>query len=358
MKAFAVILAGGKGERFWPASRRNFPKQFLKLFGQESLIQMTSRRIAPVCPLKHQRFVVDRKLSQVLKRQLKLGERNFIFEPYGRNTAPAIALAAACLAHEEEKDSLMVVLPADHLIKDEEAFQRAVRFAGKVAGQGYLVTFGIPPVRADTNYGYVEAGAVRHEERKLQAFAVRRFREKPGLKQAKQFLRKEGFWWNSGMFVWQTATFLQAVAEFMPGFYQDLVKFQARIGTTGEAQALDNLYHRAEPISVDYAIMEKSPKVAVVKADFDWDDVGSWLALERHFPADANQNVSIGKGIGLDARGCMTLSDAGLVALVGCEDLVVVRAGDAVLVCRKGKAGDVKKLLAQMAEHPEYHEYL
>ena len=218
MKAYAVILAGGRGERFWPMSRGNFPKQFLSLFGPESLVQMTSRRVAGVCHLSDQRFVIDRALGTALAKQLKLTKRNFVYEPFGRNTAPAIALAAAYIAREDP-DSVMAVLPADHLIEDLHAFQSALRFAAEVAGMGYLVTFGIKPERPDTGYGYIEVGALLTKSGAGKAFGVRRFREKPDVKLARRFLKQGNFWWNSGMFVWRTDVFLKAVERCMPEFF-------------------------------------------------------------------------------------------------------------------------------------------
>lgn len=357
MKLFAVILAGGRGERFWPLSRRDFPKQFLGLFGPESLVQMTSRRVVPVCPLPDQRFVIDRALGKVLARQLKLGKRNFVYEPFGRNTAPAIALAAAYVAREDP-DSVMAVLPADHLIEDARAFQAALRFAAEVAGMGYLVTFGIKPERPDTGYGYVEVGDSLVKLGKQRAFQVRCFQEKPDAKTARRFLRQGNFWWNSGMFVWQTGAFLAAVERCMPDFFSDLMRFQRAIGTRREEAELERMYRRVSPESVDYAIMEKSPNVAVIPAGFDWDDVGSWHALERHFPKDSSGSVAVGESIRLDSRDCMTMSEDGLVALIGCEDLIVVRTGDAVLVCRKDKAAEIKKLLARMREDKKLGKYL
>lgn len=353
MRTYAVILAGGRGERFWPKSRRNFPKQFLRLFGNESLIQMTARRIAPVCPPEVQRFVIDPMLSKVLSRQLRLKPRSLICEPYGRNTAPAIALAAAYIGREDP-DSTMVVLPADHLIEDVGKFQQSVRLAVKLAQKDYLVTFGIPPTRPDTGYGYIEIG----KRIAARAFEVERFREKPKPAQARSFVKQGRFWWNSGMFVWRTDVFLAAVELFMPEFYRELMAFQCRIGTAREHAALERLYARVKPDSVDYAIMEKARNVAVVRADFDWDDVGSWTSLERHFPCDSHGNVKVGTQVAFDSRNCTTLTDEGVIALIGCDDLVVVRAPDAVLVCRKEKAGDIKKLLAHIAERPELKSYL
>jgi len=357
MKTYAVILAGGRGERFWPMSRRNFPKQFLSLFGRESLLQMTSRRVAGVCPLSRQRFVIDRALGRVLAKQLRLLKRNFVYEPFGRNTAPAIALAAACISREEP-ESVMAVLPADHLIEDVRAFQSALRFAAEVAEMGYLVTFGVKPERPDTNYGYIEVGEPFVKLGDKEAFLVECFREKPDAKLAKQFLKKGNFWWNSGMFVWKARTFLKAVEQCMPEFFGDLVRFQRAIGTAREQSELERMYRKVKSESVDYAIMEKSPNVAVIPAGFDWDDVGSWLALERHFPRDADANVAIGESIRLGTRDCMTLSDSGLVALVGCKDLIVVRTPDCVYVGHKGSAGDIKKLLALMREDGKMRKYL
>jgi mannose-1-phosphate guanylyltransferase len=357
MKTYAVILAGGRGERFWPMSRCNFPKQFLNLFGPESLVQMTSRRVAGVCPLPDQRFVIDPVLGKVLAKQLTLEKRSFVYEPFGRNTAPAIALAAAYV-EREDADSVMAVLPADHLIEDVAGFQSSLRFAARVAEMGFLVTFGIKPERPDTGYGYIEVGDKLVSLERQKAFRVRRFREKPDAKTARRFMRQGNFWWNSGMFVWQTRAFLDAVEKCMPEFYRDLMRFQRAIGTRRETAELERMYRRAKSESVDYAIMEKSPNVAVIPAGFDWDDVGSWLALERHFPKDSQGDVAVGESIRFDSRDCMTMSEGGLVALVGCKDLIVVRTPDAVLVCHKDKAGEIKKLLAHMRENGKMGKYL
>jgi mannose-1-phosphate guanylyltransferase len=352
-----VILAGGKGERFWPRSRRDFPKQFLRLFGNQSLIELTSRRIAPVCPRTTQRFVIDYRLGKVLGRELRLKPHNFIYEPFGRNTAPALALAATYV-NRESAGSTMVVLPADHSIENEKEFLTCVRFAVDVAQQGYLVTFGIPPTRPDTNYGYIEIAGRLKMKGGREAFEVRRFREKPARAQARHFLQKGGFWWNSGMFVWRTDVFLAAVKRFMPKLHEGLCTFRPTIGTSREREALERLYAQARSDSVDYAIMEHAQNVAVVRAEFDWDDVGSWPALERHFPHDAAGNVAVGEQLVLDSRNCMSLTDEGIVALLGCENLIVVRTPDAVLVCPREKAGDIKKLLAQLASDPKRTRYL
>lgn len=360
MKIYAVILAGGKGERFWPLSRRSMPKQFLRLFGRQSLIELTSQRIAPVCPLSVQRFVTDPMLGKILRQLLPLQPENLIIEPCGRNTAPALALAAAKIAHQEP-DATLVVLPADHLIRDRRAFQHCVKIAVALAQQNRLVTFGIPPTRADTNYGYIEVGKPIAPSPSVpagSAFLVRRFCEKPDRKRAERFLRTGRFWWNSGMFVWRADVFLRAVQEHMPDFSQQLAGLQTAIGTRQEPAALKQLYARAPSESVDYAIMEHAGNVAVVRASFDWDDVGSWPALERHFLHDADGNVLLSQTIAADSRNCLVLSDKGIVALLGCQNLIVVRTPDALLVCPKEKVGGIKQLLAGMAGSRKFRSYL
>lgn len=341
----AVILCGGRGERFWPKSRRSNPKQFITLFGRRTLVQATSDRIRAICPVARQLFVAPAEFGPVLSRQLGLKKQNLVFEPVGRNTAPAIALAALFL-QRRDPEAVMVVLPSDHEIADRAEFARDVRMAVELARQGMLVTFGITPSRPDTGYGYVQLGNKLMAQGNLAAHRVLGFREKPDTRTAEGYVAAGNYVWNSGMFVWRADVFLRAVQRHMPEFHSALERFGRTIGTKREAAALKRLYAGAPSISVDYAIMERVQNIAAVRATFDWDDLGSWLAMERHVARDSRGNAVAGRFVGRDVENCIIDSDAGLVAALGVRDLVIVRSGDAVLVIHKTALDGIKELLA------------
>lgn len=356
MSLHAVILCGGRGERFWPKSRRSLPKQFIALFGRQSLTQETSARVRPLCPPKRQLFVAPAEFEPVLRGQLGRAAR-LAFEPMGRNTAPAIGLAAEYLKRESP-DATMLVLPADHLIEDGSAFLKAVQMGAQLARKGALVTFGIRPERPDTGYGYIQLGSRIAGKGRLTAHRVQGFREKPSPARARTYLAAGTYVWNSGMFIWRVDAILAAFQLFMPEFHAELEAFGKTIGTRREKSALAQLYHAAPSISIDYAVMEKADNVACVRGTFDWDDVGSWLALGRHTRPDHAGNVAIGRFIARDSSHCVVDSDAGIVAALGVSDLIIVRAGDAVLVADRKRLGDIKQLLADIAASPQARRFL
>jgi mannose-1-phosphate guanylyltransferase len=307
----AVVLCGGRGERFWPKSRRALPKQFITLFGRQSLTQETSARVLPLCPLKRQLFVAPAEFQSVLRRQLGR-DAHLVFEPMGRNTAPAIGLAAEYLKHEDP-NATMLVLPADHLIEDRAAFLKAVQMGAQLAQKRLLVTFGIRPERPDTGYGYIQLGSRVAGKGRLTAYRVLGFREKPSPARARAYLAAGNYVWNSGMFIWRVDAILAAFQKFMPEFHAKLEEFSMTIGTRREKSAIVRLYRETPSISIDYAVMEKADNVACVRGTFDW--------------------------------------DAGIVAALGVKDLVIVRAGDAVLVADRKHVGRMKQLLAEIAGH-------
>jgi len=356
MSLQAVILCGGRGERFWPKSRRALPKQFIALFGRNSLTRETSARVRPLCPPGRQLFVAPSEFESVLRAQLGRAAR-LVFEPIGRNTAPAIGLAAEYLKRHDS-DATMLVLPADHLIEDQPAFVKAVQMGARLAGDGFLVTFGIRPERPDTGYGYIQLGSRIAGKGRLTAHRVQGFREKPSPARARAYLAAGNYVWNSGMFIWRVDKILAAFREFMPDFHAELEWFGRTIGTRREESALVRLYRTAPSISIDYAVMEKADNVACVRGTFDWDDVGSWLALGRHTRPNGSGNVAIGRFVARDSSRCVVDSDAGIVAALGVNDLVIVRAGDAVLVADKTSLGDIKQLLADIAASPQARRFL
>jgi len=352
----AVILCGGRGERFWPKSRRALPKQFIALFGRKSPTQETSARVEPLCPRGRQLFVAPAEFEGVLRSQLGATAR-LVFEPMGRNTAPAIGLAAEYLKRENP-DATMVSLHADHLIEDRAAFARAVRLGARLAQQGLLVTFGIRPDRSDTGYGYIQLGSRIAGKRRLTAHRVQAFKEKPGPARARAYLASGNYVWNSGMFIWRVDTILAAFREVMPEFHDELETFGKTIGTRREKTALAHLYRAAPSISIDYAVMEKTENAVCVRGTFDWDDVGSWLALARHTRPDHQGNVANGLLVARGSANCVVDSDSGIVAALGVKDLVIVRAGDAVLVADKKNLGNIKQLLADIAALPQGRRFL
>ncbi len=349
MNCYAVIICGGKGERFWPKSRFNLPKQFVTLFGNRSLLRATSERIKKLCPLDRQFFVAPERFAPLIKKEVGIKSRNLLLEPVGKNTAPAIGLAAAFLSRYDPA-GIMIVLPADHLISPREKFLNALRRAVKVAGKGYLVTFGITPGRPDTGYGYIHFGPPITRERGVGAYRVLAFKEKPDIKTAERYFKSGEYLWNSGMFVWRIDRILDAFREFLPDFYRQLMVLRENSAGWRQKAIISRIYRNARSISIDYAIMEKADNVAVIKADFDWDDVGSWLALQRHFPQDEKGNVVSGLWFQRESENCVVYDDTGVVVTLGIKDLVIVRSGDAVLVAHREALDGLKHILGEMAK--------
>ncbi len=357
MGLYAVILCGGKGERFWPKSRTSLPKQFAILFGRKSLVRTTSERIRKLCPLNQQLFVAPQPLGKILLKEVAAKKKNILLEPARRDTAPAIGLTATVISRGDPQ-GIMVALPADHIIYPREKFLSAVRLAVAVARKGYLVTFGITPARPDTSYGYIHLGEKIYQKNDLTAYRVLAFKEKPDSETARKYLQNGSYLWNSGIFVWRVDVVLSAFQRYLPDFHAQLMKFSQTIGTVRKAAAIKQLYRQAPTISIDYAIMEKADNVAVVKAPFHWDDVGSWLALERYFPKDEQGNVVKGLWFGKETKGCIIFSEEGVITTLGVNNLVIVRSHDAVLVAEKGATSEIKKLLNEMAKHPKGKKFL
>ncbi len=333
---FAVILAGGEGSRFWPASRPDRPKQLLPLGSPRPLIRDTLERADALVGPERVRVIAGGPLVDPLCGAAPgLGEERFLVEPQARSTGPALAWAA----WEIEKTSpgaYMISLHADHIIHPLEGLVETVDRALAAARRGALVCIGIEPDRPETGYGYVETGSVTGD----RTWAARRFVEKPDLETAESYLAEGGFFWNSGIFVWRAADFLAAVRELTPEIASALPLLEA--GDT------EGYFSSAEPVSVDVGVMERSDSVEVVLAAFAWDDVGSWTALARTREADARGNVIVGSGRSVDASRNIIWSEEGEVVLFGVDDLVVVRSGDVTLVTRRDSAPDLKRLVNRL----------
>lgn len=347
---YIVILAGGSGTRFWPLSRKSNPKQLMSVFGGKSMLQRTVERVLPMRPKRV--IVVTNKLQAAeTRRQLDyIGEVpvDVIEEPVGRNTAPAIGLAASIIARFDP-DGVMAVLPADHYILDEETFRNTLLKAASVAQAGSLVTLGITPTRPETGYGYIETAAPGGGD----AMNVERFVEKPNLERAMEFLATGRFYWNSGMFVWGACTILDAIRRCMP----ELSAALAQLSFDTELWELSDLKPQIEAIyggikgeSIDFGVMEKAEGVKVIPASFGWSDVGSWSALPEVMEADGDGNVVINAqgSVSVSSHESLAYGNGKMVALVGVRDLIVVDTPDALLVCAKSAAQDVKKVVEEL----------
>ena len=347
MKVTALIMAGGKGERFWPRSRMNNPKQFLCLTSDgKTMIQKTVERISSLVAPEDIYIATNASYKELVMKQLpQLPEENILCEPVGRNTAPCIGLGAVHIRKKNE-DAVMLVLPSDHLIKFEDMYRDVLKEAIKVAEDGNnLVTLGITPNAPETGYGYIKFNP---SEMKGKAFTVDRFVEKPDLATAKGYVESGEYMWNSGMFVWKISTILGSMEKHLPDLYEGLQKIEASIGTASEQDTLVQVFETAKSESIDYGILEKEQNIYVIPGNFGWDDVGSWLSVERIKTQDDKGNVISGNVAYVDVNNCIVEADKKLIALVGLNDLVVVDTDDATLICSKEKTADIKKVLEQL----------
>lgn len=355
---YCVIMAGGKGTRFWPRSRAAVPKQLLNVWGSKTMLQESVERISPLVPPERIIVVVGNEHAEKTCQQLPLLlPENVLVEPVGRNTAPCICLAALQIARKNP-DAVMAVLAADHFIADAQAFCRCLEAAATIAQQhDCLVTIGVSPDRPETGYGYIQYANIIGQHNGIPVFQVRKFHEKPNREQAKAFLEQGNFLWNSGMFVWKASTILEEVRTFLPDIYNKLLPVQAYWGTPDAQKVLKEAYAAIEGISIDYGVMEKSTRVVTLKGDFGWNDVGSWSAVYDISPKDNQGNVIRGTVVTIDAENNLIYSPEKLTAVIGLNDIIVVETGDALLVCRKDLAQDVKKVV-ELLEKQGKKKYL
>lgn len=340
-------MAGGRGERFWPKSRKSLPKQFLSLTDDgKTMIQLTIERISPLVDIKDVYISTNKNYKELVLEQLPgIPEENILCEPIGRNTAPCIGLGAMHIAKKYE-DATMIVLPSDHLIKYNKMFLHTLEDGCKVAEKGSnLVTIGITPDYPETGYGYIKFNP---DEIDGQAFAVDRFVEKPNIELAKQYLATEEYLWNSGMFIWKVSTILDNIQKFLPDTYAGLKTIQAAIGTEEQDTVLEKVFPEFASESIDYGIMEKASNIYIIPGTFGWDDVGSWLAVGRIKKSNEDGNVVDGNIITIDSKNNIIQGGKKLIAAVGLENLIIVDTEDATLVCDKDSAGEIKKVLENL----------
>ncbi len=350
---YPVILAGGRGTRFWPLSRKKRAKQLLALDGKQTMIQQTVARLLPLAPAKNFWIITNEDLRPAILQQLpRLSKDKVVAEPVGRNTAPAIGLAAFLLMRGNP-DAVIGMFPSDHVIADEKAYRTTIERGAEIASAGEnIVVLGIRPTRAETGYGYIEAGGLFEGS----ALRVRRFTEKPNAEKAAAFVAAGNYFWNSGMFLWSARTLANALTEHLPKTAAVLQEIAAAYGTSRFGAKFRKLYPNCENISIDYAVLEprsakgeEAGNIFCLPADFGWNDLGSWTALHEHHTAKRNSpenNLFQGKGLFvLNAHGNYVHAPGKFIAVVGVTDVVVVDAGDSLLITTRQQAQDVGKVV-------------
>ncbi len=355
---YGVIMAGGGGTRFWPWSRERNPKQLLPIISSRTMLEETVSRLHPFIPPPKIFIVTARSQIKKVRQALPdLPPQNFLVEPVGKNTAPCLGLAAFYL-NQLSPEAIMVVLPADHYIGEQQKFLKTLQVAAEFASkENFLVTLGLKPTAPETGYGYIQKGDLLKRMQGIEIFKAQAFREKPSAKVALNYCRDGNYLWNSGMFVWRVGVFLKTLETYLPQLYQEMAVLPQIFGTTQEKKVLPKIYARCPAISVDYGVMEKASNVAMIQAQFSWNDVGSWSALWEICPKDQRDNVCLlkeedgrGKILALESSGCLIRAEKNLIALLGMKDTIVVEAGDSILVCPKDRAQEVRQVLAHLKE--------
>ncbi|MGC0772255.1 MAG: sugar phosphate nucleotidyltransferase [Candidatus Acidiferrum sp.] len=358
IKTHAIILAGGRGTRFWPRSRTRTPKQLLNIVGKETMLEHTVGRLLHLVPAQHIWTVTNTEQAAGVKKQLPAAARKRVLtEPIGRNTAAAIALAALHVRHAAKGDALLAVLPSDQFIADTEKYHRVVRAALEVAREpGRMVVLGIPPTRPETGFGYIERMGDALHSLGFPVYAVRRFAEKPALDLAKQYVASGDYEWNAGMFFWRLSTFFDNLKRFLPKTHEALESLAETIGKKTYERRLRAIYPKLENISVDYAILENvtrqegPPRVFVIPAEVGWSDIGSWAAVYELLAKQPGDNFLAGPGLTLNATGNFLYSPSKFVAAIGIRDLIVVETPDALLIVPRERAQDVARLVKSLEE--------
>ncbi|UCE08787.1 MAG: mannose-1-phosphate guanylyltransferase [bacterium] len=358
MFMYAVIMAGGVGTRFWPRSRLKQPKQLLKILDDKTMIQATVHRLDKIISKDQIYIVATESQMEEIKKQLPfLKQENLIVEPKGKSTAPCIGLTAIILK-QRDPEAVMAVLPADHRIRNEELFRKVLSAAEIVASKrNCLVTIGIHPTYPSTGYGYIQVNGKVDEVNDIDVFKVKTFAEKPDLTTAQRFLTSGDFLWNSGMFVWKVNVILEEIEESLPELYDGLLEIERYLGTASQDEVIKKVYCQIKSISIDYGVMEQSENVYVLKGEFDWNDVGSWEEIYKMSPHNEENNVIIGNHFTKDTKGCLIDSSDRFIATLGVDNLIIIDTDDALLVCRRDMAQNVKDLVDAM-KRKNLNQYL
>lgn len=345
---YAAIMAGGVGTRLWPLSRQTRPKQALPLIGSRTMFQHAVDRLTPLLSPDHILVVTNPKHAEILGPQApELPDENFILEPMGRDSGPAVGLCAVHL-RRRDPDAVMAMLTADHHIAKVERFRAVLAAAEKVARTGKIVTLGIKPDYPSTGFGYVQQGESLGQFDGFEVFHAAQFTEKPDSDTAETFFESGEYSWNSGMFIWRVDQVLTEFQKQRPRIHRQLMAIADALGTLDEVQVLSEIWPQIEKISIDYAIMEGAEDVAVIPVELGWSDVGSWATLLELIPGDDQENVIVGPHLGLDTVRTLVRSEDRLVVTIGLEDMIVIDTDDALLVCSRDRAQDVKQIVQQL----------
>jgi mannose-1-phosphate guanylyltransferase len=340
-------MAGGSGTRFWPMSREKRSKQFLPILDSKSLLQSTVDRFSHLIKDDHI-YIVARNCHQKILQELYFESQNLIFEPFERNTAPCIALAALHLMNKDP-NAIMIVTPSDHLIRKHNRFRKAIAAAIRIADEkNGLVTIGIAPTHPATGYGYIQVDKILDSSYRGHTFSVKTFAEKPNIETAQRFLDSGDFYWNSGIFVFRAARYLTAVEEFLPDLYDGCMEIKNVIGTEKYDEVLTKVYKQIHPIAVDYGIMEKTNDIFLVKGDFVWYDLGNWDQVYRLSSKDKMGNAISGQALLIDTHNSYVQGSDGIVAVVGLDDVIVIQKDNALLICSRDKADEVNRIVDKL----------
>ncbi len=346
---YCVVMAGGSGTRFWPKSREKNPKQFLSILAKKSLIQSTLDRFGKIVG-QDKLFIVAKGMQEKIIREHapRIPDSNFIFEPVGKNTAPCIGLAAVHVAMTDP-EAVMIVTPADHLVKKEKEFQKVITAAAQVAQEDdAMVTIGITPARPSTGYGYIQIDGAYRNLNGIDACRIKTFAEKPNFETAERFVKSGDFFWNSGIFVFKASVILQALEEYLPELYESLMEIRKALESGKCETVIDRIYHQIKSISIDYGVMEQAKNVFMIEGNFLWNDLGSWDQVYKLSPQDEHGNAVIGDAVLIDTKNSYVDADGGVVAVLGLDEIVVVRDGDAVLVCKRRRSEEVKHIVERL----------
>ncbi|WP_372995204.1 mannose-1-phosphate guanylyltransferase [Lutispora sp.] len=356
---YALIMCGGSGSRFWPKSRKAYPKQFLNPLGPHTMIQSTFSRISNLIPVENIYVVTNNNYVDIIRQQLpELAEENIILEPMQKETATCIGYSAVKLL-KKDPEAIMIVLPSDHHIEDEKEFIRTLQQALLIAENNKaLITIGVKPTRPETAYGYIQVGKKIDGQWPIDTHKVKRFTEKPNKEKAIEFVEDGRYLWNSGIFIWKGSYLLKQYKKHLPDMYDSMKKIRDGLGTDEEDSIIEEEYKKIEGISIDYGILEKSKDVYVIKCNFKWDDIGNWTAMERYMEKDEWGNQVRGRFVHMDSRDCIICGEKRLIAAIGVNDLIVVDTDDVLLLCRRERDQDIKELLNKLSDHVEFKEYV
>lgn len=352
---YAVIMAGGSGTRLWPLSRQKYPKQALKLISEKTMFQYAVERIKPIFPLERILVVTRAELGPILMDQVPaLPFENFILEPEGRGTAPAIGLAAIHLA-DLDLDARIAILTADHFITNTKQFCQTLAAAERVAADGSLVTLGIQPSAASTSFGYIHQGTALGEQNGFKYYAVKRFTEKPDSTAAQRMFTSGNYSWNSGMFICRVDRVLTEFERQMPALYAQLLDLKCALGTTDYASELKRIWPAVAKQTIDYGIMEGASQVVVIPVEIGWTDIGSWGSLMDLLPMDVKGNAFVGNSLNIDSKGTLVFGGKRLVVTMGVEDLIIIDTDDALMVCSREREQNIKKIVEELITQKKAH---